>query len=341
MNKIIKLAKAFDRLGFHDENYSLLKLARDTDKKYSDIAREIIFYVYENVNPKKRYTVFGHDNQAFDVPSDVLFDIFRKNNLNILEFGKNIDNLKYGLSIQVYFPMNDEDYEYNLKTSKKESLDNLPSRSWKRIAGNAYNNSINIFPSPNDIKNSDGNKNWFKIIYENQKYYTVIVHEITHLIDMARAAVTGNEINSKPTRNDSGKLNSNYWNSRLEMQARLMQVFTSLREDLIAECPSLNAEEYLKSEERKYPIFKKIITSLKEDNFIAFKDSIFSDPQYSNILRLSNIKSENVIKKYTARLFDMFNYFRRAFGLGDSSGSGSLKNIPEVEHELNKIDLEE
>lgn len=342
MNKIVKLANAIYSLGLYEEGSLILKLARKTDKSYSDIAREIIFFIYDNIDPIKSYLLVGREHQRFFISYDVLKNIFAKHNLYIPELSSNSEYIKNGLTIEIYLPMDEDKYKENLSLIGKNNLDKSKSRKWTlKIGGSAYISGqfkrIELYPTPDLIGENDGSKNWFEIILNDFTSYTFLIHEITHIIDGIRF---GKTINQKNVSDSSGNTNQNYWNSRLEMQARLMQVFTFLREQILIECPNLDAEEYLKSDKIKNPFFEKIILSLKEDDFIKFKDEIFKDHDLSLMLALEKIKSQNVIKKYTARLFDMFNYLRRAFKLGDSSGRGSLSNIPNIEHELNDIEQE-
>ena len=128
MNKLIKLANIFSSLGLYKEKYSILKLARETNKKYSNIARDISSYIYLNVSPQTLSSDYWLNQpmnqkdikaikfinkfintQEFFVSYDVLKNIFEEHNLELSENGN--EKLKSGLKIIIYPAISDESYE--------------------------------------------------------------------------------------------------------------------------------------------------------------------------------------------------------------------------------------
>lgn len=341
MNKLISLAKVMGRIGQDEFVPSILKLARLSDKKYSEIARNIIAYILsDECIPKNRFYTQTTSHQSYSVPETVVTDIYKSVDLNVSKGNQGPGGLRCKFELEIYFPMTDEDYESELRFgTSKEFLDASLCRKWKKTAGDASSRSGNVyaarlFPRPIDLPVQGlGDKKWINELYiSNPGIYSTLIHEITHIVDKTR---TDSDINNdyKDSHNPDGSLSDDYLKSKIETQARLMQLFTYLREWVAQESPDLNAENYINSNEQKDPTMEKIILSLYNNDFIKFKDVIFTDEVLGGLLRMQSMKSDKTIKKYTARLFDMFNYLRGAFGLGAAGGSGSIQNIPDIDVE--------
>ena len=341
MNKIIALNKILIKLQLYNEAERIIKLARETDEKYTSIAYKILEYIKDNP-PKSTLisnsigTSFSSISfQSYFIPYHILNQFFKEADLltpNEMSSVGETEFIKNGLTIIIYPPISDSKI-YNFAESRLKndsakidafikSMDLMPGRKWKNIGGSAAptNNYqslvINLYPSP--LQFFDGrdvdlaNEKWINGLGE--KSLNILIHEISHTIDFRRY---GKEINRKPIRSFTKREDapSEYLNSYEEIQARLMQIFADLKIILLEACPDLDIKKFLSDEEDKDTIEYDLLSAINDGDFLEFKEIIFEDALFSEKLLLDLIKSEKTKKKYSFRLYDMFNFFRRLFKL--------------------------